>query len=471
MTENATFVLHRRSELDPRLVERPDEEVIEAVCRWGGSNLSVRHLRERERFVVSCDSDERSADLHVSSAAIGGDSKTWVCIQQRAGRWCVCLPPAVRGVVRELAIERGELVVFWLGPIEVRVRRVRAGRAASRSGRSDRAMVGAFIGACVLSLTAIGLVKQRYDEWTRVSGGVLVDSADDADAYLRGLVERTERRINERGAGSAGARGVHDESPAGERTIEAQRGSSARGSLRVGTRGHRAVTAMPAESARAGVLLALGAPRGGSVINPFVGLTEQGAPTWGSASNGALGDSIADAFGYGGLGGGVTSVGASDGWMWATCGCMEWMPGLGANGVGVHTSGAAERAREHASGPLRERSTSGPRVCGGAAGECAPTVLGMYPRDTVRRVVRRNMGQFERCYEQSLARNPSSDGRVSVRFVMDTSGAVLSSAVESNSSGDALLGDCVARTFQRLQFDPPRESVVVVSFPMTFTSG
>ncbi|MFO0556910.1 MAG: AgmX/PglI C-terminal domain-containing protein [Polyangiales bacterium] len=477
MTEPATFVLHRRSSLDPRHVETPDEEVIEAVCRWGTETLSVRHLRDGERFVLSADSDDHAADLHVRSSEIGGESKTWVCIQKRSGRWWVLLPPAVRSGVRELAIEPGELIVFWVGAIEVRVRRVRAGRAAARSGRSDRPMVGAFIAACVVSVSVIGLAKVQHDRDESLRFGELIDSAADHESYLRGLVARTQRAVSAAGEGAAGARGSHDQSPLGAPTIEAQRGSATRGGRHVGLRPRRQGEPAPVSVANTGVFAALGNTPTGAPVNPFMGLSERGATALGAAGGGEIGDSVADAFGYGGLGGGVRSAGTITGGMYGVCGCMEGPTVRAFFGLSTATAGTLERARTVALAPMRERTTSGLRVCGRdiAAGEtspCAPSVIGgSYPADRIRRIVRRNMGQFERCYEQSLARNASSEGRVSVRFVLSAEGSVLASSVEGNSSGDELLATCVAQTFRRLQFDPPaRESLVVVSYPMTFAS-
>jgi TonB family protein len=90
---------------------------------------------------------------------------------------------------------------------------------------------------------------------------------------------------------------------------------------------------------------------------------------------------------------------------------------------------------------------------------------GTYSPELIRRVVRRNIGQVQRCFEQALGRSPDASGRVVVRFVIAPDGQVAAAAASENSTGDALLGACVSGAFRRWQFPSP-DQVVTVSYPV-----
>lgn len=458
MHERSSYAVHRRARLDPKDVERLDHEVVEVRWYWGETLLGARHLRAGDRFALSSDPADRDADLCVEQRVLGGDSNRWVCIQQRFGRWVIALPPAVGGQ-GERALDRDETPVFWLGDIEVRVRRTRAGRGASRGGRPDRAMLAAWVGALVLALGFVCVLKQRDEVWRSMDGAGLLAAQDDRESYLRALIERSQRwaRASDGGAASAGR--AHDERAPGE-SRSAPRPQRSRGSQRRASRGaQRAPSA--AGAADVGVLRALGAPRVRAAGDPFAGLRAAPDRAWGTS------DTVADAFGFAGLGAGASGVGAGPSEADFACGCGGSISMGSMAFAPLDRGGAiAERARHHGDRALRARGTGAPRVCGGHA-SCAPIVVGHYPSEAIRRVVRANIGQVQHCYEQALALDASVEGRVSVRFVIGSEGSVLGAASEDNSTGSAPLGVCVARAFARLQFAPPRDGLAVtVTFPV-----
>jgi TonB family protein len=477
MNERAQYVLHRRSELDPREVESARREVVEVHCRWGAETLLVKHLGERDRFVLSCDPEDRGADLFVQGSDLGGDSKSWVCIQRARSGWAVRLPPSVRGSLRELSLCAGELVVFWVGAIEVRVRRVAEGRGAARSKRRDRALWGALFASAVTGATALAVASVVHDEWREAAANnVLLDStADDRERRIARFIEQ-RRGPSELGPSAAGAAGQRDERAPGATAPVGNRGRTRRGREVVGSGGARATGRSASVVSATGVFAALGAAR--ASVNPFDGLLEQGADVLGVRGESAMGQTLAAAFGCGGLGGGVESQGASDGSA-SACGCgasimygfQNWFYGE------VLPQRPIERAASAASAALRDRGSRGVRlrVCGrdvsDESGGCSPTVSGDYSRELVRRTVRRNIGQIEHCYEQALAIDAGVRGRVAVRFVMGGDGAVIASGVESNDTGSAPLGACVANAFRRMAFAaPPSGTVVSVTYPVTFSA-
>jgi hypothetical protein len=112
-------------------------------------------------------------------------------------------------------------------------------------------------------------------------------------------------------------------------------------------------------------------------------------------------------------------------------------------------------------GGLRGRSASGPIARPGA-----PTVQGSLSPEVVRRVVQRNLGQVRYCHEQGLQSRPDAQGRVNVRFVIGTNGAVQASAVTASTHPLPSVGQCIANAVRRWQFPVPEGGgVVAVNYP------
>jgi len=83
----------------------------------------------------------------------------------------------------------------------------------------------------------------------------------------------------------------------------------------------------------------------------------------------------------------------------------------------------------------------------------------------VRAVVRGKSHQIKHCFERSRRGNPNLMGRL-VASVVVTDGEVVAVGID-DSTGDATLGRCVARTMMRWQF--PDEVSRTLSLPFVFT--
>jgi len=97
-------------------------------------------------------------------------------------------------------------------------------------------------------------------------------------------------------------------------------------------------------------------------------------------------------------------------------------------------------------------------VSGGTA-----DIVGAANDDGVRGVIQRYRGQVKYCYDARLKENPTLQGRVDIMFTI-ARGRVLTASVLSNSTGDAALGDCIARKVQGWRFDSDEEAEVVYPF-------
>jgi hypothetical protein len=136
--------------------------------------------------------------------------------------------------------------------------------------------------------------------------------------------------------------------------------------------------------------------------------------------------------------------------------------GWGRDGV----SGRAEAGPGHGVGSLQgSRRTWGPTVW--TSGTAHNSRI---PPETIQRIVRENFGRFRLCYERGLLRNATLAGRVATRFVIGSSGAVVTASNEASDLPDAEVVSCVTQAFAALMFpEEPGDSQVIVVYPIMFT--
>jgi hypothetical protein len=96
-------------------------------------------------------------------------------------------------------------------------------------------------------------------------------------------------------------------------------------------------------------------------------------------------------------------------------------------------------------------------------------VNGRLPPETIRRIVHLNFGRIRRCYEDGLRRNPSLEGRVTVRFVIGRDGSVSNVADGGSSLPDKAVVDCVVRVFYGFSYPQPEGGIVTVTYPIVFS--
>ncbi|MCS6899615.1 MAG: AgmX/PglI C-terminal domain-containing protein [Myxococcales bacterium] len=178
-----------------------------------------------------------------------------------------------------------------------------------------------------------------------------------------------------------------------------------------------------------------------------------------SARGNMWGADIGDSFGAGGLG--LSGIGEGGG------GRGEGI-GLGSIGTIGHGSGTGT-GQGFGSGHGRlggEHKAKPPQVRMGAT-----TVSGRLPPEVIQRIVRQSFGRFRLCYENGLRSNPNLQGRVSVRFVIDRSGAVSSVGNGGSDLPDSSVVSCVIRSFSGLSFPQPEGGIVTVVYPISFSPG
>jgi hypothetical protein len=85
----------------------------------------------------------------------------------------------------------------------------------------------------------------------------------------------------------------------------------------------------------------------------------------------------------------------------------------------------------------------------------------------IQRTVKEHYGVLRQCYQRTLARDPTVEGRVSVRFAIEPTGEVSSACVSYYGIPDGVLIECVVDTFKSLRFEKPDKLTTVV-YPVFF---
>jgi outer membrane biosynthesis protein TonB len=94
---------------------------------------------------------------------------------------------------------------------------------------------------------------------------------------------------------------------------------------------------------------------------------------------------------------------------------------------------------------------------------------GRLPGEVIQRIIRQNSGRFRNCYEAGLRTNPSLEGRVAVRFVIDRSGQVSIAQDGDSDLPDASVRSCIVRSFYDLSFPSPQGGTVSVTYPIVLS--
>ena len=99
-------------------------------------------------------------------------------------------------------------------------------------------------------------------------------------------------------------------------------------------------------------------------------------------------------------------------------------------------------------------------------------VMGSLDKDIIRRIVRAHINEVRSCYNASLTKNPNTSGRVNITFEIGPDGKIKSSVVQSNSTHDVPLGECIAKAVEKWKFPKPAGGGnVTVTYPFNLSPG
>ncbi len=351
-----------------------------------------------------------------------------------------------------------------IGGLTVMAKVVAPGRRVAHVGKRDPAMLGAGLGSAVAVTAAILAMRFAVaDDSGFLSQGNDEDRLNELRAFIARQQERQPEQQQQQNndnqqEGGTGTRHAGPEGKMGRRDAPSR-------NARYAIQNHGEPPHLSRQAARdavasRGIFAAMGSPGGGmaggasGIVSPFGGMTESGMDNQ-NANGNMTGDSIGDAFGYGGLGAAGTG--------WGGGGTGEGTIGLGNVGTMGHGSGTGS-GQGYGSGAgrgLHGRGTTGPLVRA-----APPSVAGLLSPEAIRRVVLRNLGQVTHCHEQGLAQNANLEGRVVIRFIIGGQGEVMGSNVAESSLAVPSVGQCIAAAVRRWQFPSPEGGgIVTVNYP------
>jgi hypothetical protein len=480
--------------VDPSEVENAAQRSVEISIAWGTSLLHVTHLVPPRTFVVG---EEDSCDFQLPASHLGLASTPLVVVDQ--GQTFAVLLPGAEGWIElpgkgrlsleevrgsELALPCPLQAEAWMialpaaarlrqeiGGLVMTVGSVAAGKKVRRALLGAASLTGllfaglSFLGHASL-LGGLAFFKPELssadEEQARHEREVLM--AQMLKAAAEKEVEPAEQEAEKPAADSAGGEGAAAQGPSGKMgsTISTRSG----GKFAVKGRDsnpdpHISREQAREEAARFGMIGLLQANVGGDSNAPVApwGRDSAGGRDDLSALGNLWGASLGESHGSNGLG--LSGIGAGGDGRHEGIGLDRVSTLFGGSG----TCKEGSRCDGIGTGPglKNDHKVKPPQIRMGAT-----TVSGRLPPEVIQRIVRQNFGQFRLCYENGLRNNPNLQGRVSVRFIIDRSGAVSSVGNSGSDLPDSSVVSCVVRSFSGLSFPQPQDGIVTVVYPISF---
>ncbi|MEZ4302759.1 MAG: DUF2330 domain-containing protein [Polyangiaceae bacterium] len=92
-----------------------------------------------------------------------------------------------------------------------------------------------------------------------------------------------------------------------------------------------------------------------------------------------------------------------------------------------------------------------------------PRVTGALPPEVIHRILRQGLGEVRVCFDGALRKNPSLQGRVTLKFTIGKDGKPFGAVATSQNLQDPALRSCIARSVAGRTFPKPEAGVAEVS--------
>ncbi|MCO4769244.1 MAG: AgmX/PglI C-terminal domain-containing protein [Deltaproteobacteria bacterium] len=89
---------------------------------------------------------------------------------------------------------------------------------------------------------------------------------------------------------------------------------------------------------------------------------------------------------------------------------------------------------------------------------------------SVRSTMKRYNARIRACYEKELKSNPDLGGKVTAYWIITPSGSPSDVDIVGNSTGNAALGQCIAKELKRIKFPAPEDDIEVDGYNWVFSS-
>jgi hypothetical protein len=118
----------------------------------------------------------------------------------------------------------------------------------------------------------------------------------------------------------------------------------------------------------------------------------------------------------------------------------------------------------------------GPDAAAEEPGAAAPPTVWPATEEGIRGAMREALPRVRRCYEQALEEHPDLGGRITVDFIVGSSdtaegvGGVTRAGIGDATIEHTVMDDCLLDALEGLQFDPPADGELEVSYPFLFST-
>ncbi|MCB9679130.1 MAG: AgmX/PglI C-terminal domain-containing protein [Alphaproteobacteria bacterium] len=144
-----------------------------------------------------------------------------------------------------------------------------------------------------------------------------------------------------------------------------------------------------------------------------------------------------------------------------------WQPRSGQSARWVLEGAAAKPSSKP--GPAGPKPAPTPARAASSASVGKIQASGPLDATLVTKVMARARAPVRACYEQSVARNPSTAGSMVLKVVVGADGRVSSAKAEDDTVGDAQLTSCLIASARKLRF-PSSGGVTTVEMPLVFSA-
>ncbi len=432
---------------------------LEVTILWGDQALHVMHVSPPRDVFVGEEGAvayrlpaEKLGAPRVQIAAVDG-ATVYACSSSESGG--------------RTAIERGSRVSFERGGFVFRVAVVAAGRKPV-GGRARRTALAFWAASAAVHAGVVAaLMLSPGDSLDHDDAGL--DKSTQAyvmqlqkNAATRELEEPEQSAASEAPNATPGGSGEKHAGPAGQAGDPGKSATNAYYQIK-GPAETKEVTLAKAhamiESGKYGAIGALAAVFGPS-SEAMTAFDSDADQTIGrdltDAKGNVTGDHPGAAFGFNGLG--MYGTG------WGGDGQFSGI-GLGQVGGFGHSYGTGDGFGPGGGigGKPLVRKTNAIKTI-----EVGGDVVGKLPQEAVKRIIRASFPRFRACYEQGLKKDPGLRGTVSVRFIIDTTGAVETASLSGGSMADAQVQSCVLGVYKTMSFPEPEGGKVMVTYPIDF---
>ncbi|HEX3772397.1 MAG TPA: AgmX/PglI C-terminal domain-containing protein [Polyangiaceae bacterium] len=457
-------------------------DVVEVVLSWGATVLAVEQVKEgRALCLGERPGEDATSKTLILPAEYLGDDRLEI-VRFADGVAAVIVPagasltidgrPGALAPDRSAVIASGQLADMTLGPFHVTFARGVAERRIAGEGLGDlrRSGAGYIAGSALFHVAIVAAIA-----FIAPSLGATEEDPYDPDrlALLQRMLNASAEREREHQPDESAAPEGGDVN-AGQPARGAEGASGRPDTDKTSGRWAAKGDAKP-ESATLARQHALADAESTSILGALAAAfpSDPNAPVvpWGSALNGSddvsrvgllYGATIDDARGAGGFG--MHGLEQGGGGTSNTIG-LNGFGGLGHTGHdGTCTDGPCSGV-----GVGRGRPSRGHTPTMRAPRTADLQINGRLAPEVIRRIVRLNDGRYRNCYEAALHTNPSLQGRVTVKFVIDRTGAVALAADGGSDIPDEGVRRCVVSSFLSLSFPAPENGSVSVVYPIAFT--